>query len=279
MSHELLQQRKPVDVAVGKPLVTVSARQRQGIEAPPGYGHSLSRIRIADAATPRIGSAGLKRGEDPKGSKKPPPAVSAASAVAGASAGLAGAAVGGLVGSLAGAAVAGAVAAAAKPTLSMSGVGTYADGTESHEKVGYEATVPVGQPKDYCLVQWTKGFAKKGDGTFFKTTDYGNTRDWNYSDWVIDSLDKDPIYWSNATARWNYSLSGKKFTATDDPGPALTSEKGATYAARFKMAIYETAKVPKTTTGSIAAKPVTGFKFWDYSVQVDDKGKFTHPKL
>lgn len=166
------------------------------------------------------------------------------------------------------------------PMLSLSGTGSYADSTESHEKITYTVDVPAGaNAKDYCLVQWTKGYAKDGDGKYFKTTDYGKTGDWNYADWVIDSVDPDPIYWSDASARWNYNLSGDKFTATDDPGPALSSEKGAVYAAKFKVAVYETAKVPTTTTGTISTAALSDFKFWDYSVTVGKDGKFTHPAV
>ncbi len=171
-------------------------------------------------------------------------------------------------------------AAPKTPTLSLSGVDSYSGTTASHEKITYTVDVPSGaNAKDYCLVQWTKGYAKAGDGTYFKSTVYGKEKDWNDSDWVIDSVDEDPIYWSDSSARWNYNLSGNKFTATDDPGPALSSEKGAVYAAQFKVAVYETAKVPTTTTGTISTTPLTGFQFWNYSVVVDKDGKFTHPKL
>jgi hypothetical protein len=171
-------------------------------------------------------------------------------------------------------------AAVKTPTLGLSGVDAYSGTAESHEKITYAVDVPSGtDAKDYCLVQWTKGFAKNGSGAFFKSTVYGKDKDWNDADWVIDSVDEDPIYWSDSTARWNYNLSGNKFTATDDPGPALTSEKGAVYAAQFKVAVYETAKVPTTTTGTIATTPLTAFQFWNYSVVVDKDGKFTHPKL
>lgn len=166
------------------------------------------------------------------------------------------------------------------PTLSLSGVDSYSDNSESHETITYTVNVPTGiDVKKYCLVQWTKGYAKQGDGTYFKTTVYGTTRDWNDATWVIDSVDKDPIYWSSSSGRWNYNKSGNTFTATDDPGPALSSETEATYAAQFKVAVYETDKVPTTTTGTIATSPVTGFQYWNYSVKVDKHGKFSHSKL
>lgn len=170
--------------------------------------------------------------------------------------------------------------AAKVPTLSLSGVGSYSDNSASHEKITYTVNVPTGiNVKKYCLVQWTKGYAKQGDGTYFKTTVYGTTRDWNDPNWVIDSVDKDPIYWSNSSARWNYNKTGNQFTATDDPGPALSSEKGAVYAAQFKVAVYKTAKVPTTTSGTISTTPVTSFKFWNYSVKVGSDGKFSHPRI
>jgi hypothetical protein len=176
---------------------------------------------------------------------------------------------------------AGAPAAPAKPTLALSGVGSYVDGTESHEKITYTVNVPAGQtPGDYCLVQEMKGSAKTGSGSYFKIPLYGSpSKDWNLPDWGVDSIDADPIYWSNSSGRWNYTLSGQKFTATDDPGPALDSEKGAVYAIKFRVAVYKTADVPTTTTGAVGATAVSPMEFWDYSVKVGTDGKFTHPAI
>jgi hypothetical protein len=166
------------------------------------------------------------------------------------------------------------------PTLALSGVGSYADGTESRETITYTVTIPAGaKHKDYCLVQWVKGYARSGSGAYFIADLYGAEKDINFPDWTIDSADPDPIYWSDKLARWNYDTKGQTFTATDSPGPALDSEKGAEYALNFKVAVYETAKVPKTTTGSISTTPVTGFEPWSYSVLVSKAGKFTHPKI
>jgi hypothetical protein len=171
--------------------------------------------------------------------------------------------------------------AAKIPSLSLSGVGTYKDeGGESHEKITYTVDVPSGQThSDYCLVQWFKGSMKNGDGSFFRAKLYGSVKEINAADWQIDSTDADPIYWSTDKARWNYNSSGNKFTATDDPGPALSSEKGAVYALQFKVAVYKTADVPTTTTGTISTAALTSFEYWNYSVVVDKDGKFTHPRL
>ena len=71
--------------------------------------------------------------------------------------------------------------------------------------------------KDYCLVNWNKGFYKKGDGTYYTATDYGNERDVNFASWQVDSVDVDPIYWSEPGKRWDYREDSKRrFSATDE---------------------------------------------------------------
>ena len=170
---------------------------------------------------------------------------------------------------------------AKNPELSVSN-DTYDDtGTadESHKKIGFNVKVPTGlEKKDYALVNKLKGHEKAGDGKYFKVKMYESTVDFNFSSFQVDSLDKDPIYWSDSSARWNYNTTGDGFSATDDPGQALSSEHGADYAVNFKIGLYKLADLPTTTTGSISATPISE-KDWQYSVKVDDTGKFTHPGI
>jgi hypothetical protein len=114
-----------------------------------------------------------------------------------------------------------------QPTLALAN-DTYNDSeTESHKKIKFDVTVPSDlTAKDYALVNHLKGFEKNGDGTFFKVKMYGNLVDFNFTSWQVDSVDEDPVYWSDSTARWNYTTTPGGFFATDDPGPALSSEKG-----------------------------------------------------
>jgi hypothetical protein len=172
-------------------------------------------------------------------------------------------------------------AASKNPELSLSS-DSYDDtgkADESHKNIKFSVKIPSGlEKKDYALVNKLKGHEKKGDGTYFKVKMYESTVDFNFSSFQVDSVDKDPVYWSDTSARWNYDASGDGFSATDDPGPALSSEHGAEYAVNFKLGIYKLADLPMTTTGSISATPIAE-KDWQYSVKVDDKGKFTHPSI
>ncbi len=180
----------------------------------------------------------------------------------------------------AGSGAGGGSAAAASPTLSASGDDYSADtATESHKKIKFTVGVPSGQDvKDYGLVNWVKGSMKDGSGKFFKWTMYGNSVDANNSDFKVDSLDADPLYWSDASARWNYTATSGGFFATDDPGPALKTETGAVYALKFSMRLYKLADVPTTTSGTIAATALQSVD-WQYSVKVSSTGAFSHPAL
>lgn len=169
--------------------------------------------------------------------------------------------------------------APAKPTLATSN-DTYTDNaSESRKNIKFNVTVPSGlTAKDYALVNFIKGSMKDGSGKYFKVKMYGKTVDANYSSFQVDSVDEDPVYWSDSSARWNYTTTPTGFYATDSPGPALTSEHGAVYALKFKIGLFKLADVPTTTSGTIAATAMQEVP-WDYSVVVSDKGTFTHPSI
>jgi len=169
---------------------------------------------------------------------------------------------------------------AATPSASLALTGnTYTDSAaESHKNIKFNATWSGGAKEDYLIVQWLKGYSKNSDGTPRKVQMYGSDVDFDFADWQIDSVDADPAYWSDASGRWNYTVDGpNKFSATDDPGPVKASQGvGREAKVDFKTAVYKAADVPTTTTGTIAATPLSSFQPWAYHARVEAGGKFTH---
>lgn len=168
---------------------------------------------------------------------------------------------------------------ASSASLTLSGDANYADNaTESTKNVKYNVTWAGGAKEDYLIVQWVKGYIKDPKGKPIKTTQYGKETKVDFADWRIDSVDEDPAYWSDASGRWNYTVEGpNKFSATDAPGPVKTSwGVGAEAKVDFKTAVYKTADVPTTTTGTIVATPLSSFKPWAFHVVVQADGKFKH---
>lgn len=167
------------------------------------------------------------------------------------------------------------------PSASLTLTGnTYADNaTESDKTVTYNATWSGGAKEDYIMVQWVKGYMKDPKGKPFTATVYGKSdTDINFADWVIDSVDEDPAYWSKGGVRWRYTVDApNKFSATDSPGPMTNSDGvGAESKLNYKMAVYKNADVPTKTTGTISATPLSSFQPWDYNVVVQGGGKFKH---
>jgi len=171
--------------------------------------------------------------------------------------------------------------APATPTLSL-GNNSYVDsGNTSHKTIQFKVAVPGGlSAADFALVNKLQGSMKKADGTFHKVQMYGSTVDFNFASEQVDSVDPDPIYWSSATARWNYTTVPGGFQATDDPGPpGYSFAKGDVAAVKFKIGLYRLAGVPTTTTGSISATPLSELP-WQYSVVANaTTGALSHPTL
>lgn len=167
---------------------------------------------------------------------------------------------------------------AAAPTLSVSGDSYNDNATESRKKIKFKVKVASADAKKYGLVNWVQGFIKDGSGKFLKAKLYGNVVDVNFAKSQVDSVDVDPLYWSDATNRWNYTTEADGFSATDDPGQAQSSEKGAEYALNFSIGLYKIADVAATTSGTLAATALQSIG-WKYSVKVDAAGKFTHPAI
>ena len=109
---------------------------------------------------------------------------------------------------------------------------------------------------------------------------YGSVVDANFPSQQVDFVDADPVYWSSATSRWNYTSTADGFKATDDPGPpGYTFAKGDETKFKFKIGVYLLSDVPTTTTGSLAATPIEE-KDWQYSVAADRvTGALSHPAI
>lgn len=170
---------------------------------------------------------------------------------------------------------------AAQPSLSLAN-DSYTDaGNTSHKNIRFDVSVPAGLTAgEYCLVNKLQGSMRKADGTYHQVQMYGSVVDFNFATEQVDSVDPDPVYWSNATARWNYTATGSGFYATDDPGPpGYTFNKGDVAAVKFKIGLYRLADVPTTTSGSLSATPIEE-KPWQYSVKADaTSGALSHPAL
>lgn len=171
-------------------------------------------------------------------------------------------------------------AAPATPTLSLSGNSYTDSGNTSHKVIKFNVAVPSGlTATDYALVNKVQGHMKKADGTFHKATLYGSVVDINFPTERVDSVDADPVYWSNSSGRWNYTTVSGGFNATDDPGPpGYAFSPGDEAALKFKIGLYRLADVPTTTTGTISATPIQELP-WQYSVKADSAGALSHPAL
>ncbi len=124
----------------------------------------------------------------------------------------------------------------------------YADTpTDSKKVIKFTAALQSGADPHRCaMVNWIQGTAKNKDGTFRKVQQFDQIVDYNFPSSRIDSLDKDPVYWSTSSARWNYDVSAAaggsgagagSFSATDSPGPPVW-EDGIDYDLKFKMCAY-----------------------------------------
>ena len=146
----------------------------------------------------------------------------------------------------------------------------------SHKNISFNVTWKGGVKEDYIVVNWLKGSMKDPAGTPFKVFMYGSLVDFDFPTWQVDSVDADPAYWSAGGVRWNYAVDGAhKFHATDDPHPPSWAT-GVKARIQFKTAVYKSADVPAKTAGSIAAVPLSEFRFWSYHVHVLAPGKFDH---
>lgn len=152
---------------------------------------------------------------------------------------------------------------------------TYIDkAKESRKKIKFTFKMKPGADEKKCvMVNWVQGYGKRiKTGKPFKVTMFGKTVDFNFADMRIDSVDKDPVYWSEAGKRWDYASDGKDtYYATDNPGPAL---KGEDWQLTFRMCLHCSDDVDKTSdaAGSGVKNPLKCIN-WDFKAKYDKKAK------
>lgn len=169
----------------------------------------------------------------------------------------------------------------AVPTLTVADPGYTDAGSTSTKTVVFNVAVPSGVTAgDYALVNKLQGSIGKADGSFYNVRMYGSVVPFNFTAEQVDSVDADPVYASTATSRWNYTTTAGGFSSNDTPGPVNgVFARGDVAAVRFKIGLYRLADLPATTTGAIAATPISEVP-WRYSVVCDaTTGAVTHPAL
>jgi hypothetical protein len=106
---------------------------------------------------------------------------------------------------------------------------------------------------------------------------FDQTVDYNFPTMRIDSIDKDPVYWSTTSARWNYQPEGTGFYATDSPGPTVWQD-GIDYDLKFKMCLHCIDDVSTTSdaSGSGVKNPLKCID-WVFKAKYDAAtGTFAH---
>jgi hypothetical protein len=157
---------------------------------------------------------------------------------------------------------------------------TYVDTpTDTRKNIKFTVKMKPGADRSKCvMVNWIQGTAKNKDGTFRKVKMFGNTVDYNFPSMRIDSLDNDPVYWSDTSGRWNYTTVGSdSFYATDSPGPN-TWVDGIDYDLKFKMCLYCIDNVSTTSdaAGSGVTNPLKCID-WVFKAKYDaTSSTFTH---
>jgi hypothetical protein len=172
-------------------------------------------------------------------------------------------------------------AAPAVPTLTVADPSYTDSGSTSTKTVVFNVAVPSGlTATDYALVNKLQGSLRKADGSFYSVRMYGSVVPFNFTTEQVDSVDADPVYASTATSRWNYSTTAGGFSSNDTPGRVNgVYSPGDVAAVRFKIGLYRMADLPATTTGTIAANPLSEVP-WQFSVVCDaTTGAISHPAL
>lgn len=239
--------RLPAVIPLGSPAAHTFANVRVHTDRPPASPSPRPQIAQSDGARAQDGRPAVAQPPPPVPTPTPAPAAPAAPAT---------------------------------PSLALEN-DTYTDsGNTSHKVIKFNVTVPSGlTARDYALVNKLKGHMKKADGTYWKVQMYGSLVDFNFTSEQVDSVDADPVYWSNSSGRWNYVTTSTGFYATDDPGPpGHAFSPGDEAAVKFKIGLYRLADVPTTTTGTISATPLQELP-WQYSVKAAADGTLSHPAL
>jgi hypothetical protein len=241
----------------------------------PGPGHAFERVPVEIPRPPRAtrasGAAGLVTTEMPLDELPPDPDLALLEGGGAADAGAPAPAD------------AGASPASCCKLRSFTASGdTYDDkATSSRKTIRFDVGVDYGSDPQKCvLVNWVQGTAKKKDGTFLQAMLFDKVEDINFPTSRIDSVDKDPVYWSKSSGRWNYKFTvgtGDQFYATDSPGPPAW-EDGMDFDLKFKMCAYCIDDVSTTSSaaGSGVKNPLQCID-WVFKAKYDAAAKkFTH---
>jgi len=107
--------------------------------------------------------------------------------------------------------------------------------------------LPQGRPKDCAIVQLLQGFARDKHGWRYHRR-CGKLVDIHYNNYVVDSVDVDPRWWSHVGGvRW--SGHPAKAWWSDEPGEPRTVRRNmlpVKWQLSFVMGVYEDSKIPKT---------------------------------
>ncbi len=121
---------------------------------------------------------------------------------------------------------------------------------QARKVVRFNFRVQRSDPKKCCLVNFVMGW-KTENGNFAKGLMLGRVVNADFPDWIIDSPDLDPVYWSKPGSRWRYTeVDPTTYRASDSPGPMLP---GMQQSLDFKMCIYQCRNVPMNGVGVSAA--------------------------
>ncbi len=159
---------------------------------------------------------------------------------------------------------------------------TYTDGATSIKDIHFWVRVPKGgNVEDYVVVQWLKGYAKNAAGAYFHHRNYGVLTPVNYADFVIDSLDTDPIYKGSAPSigRWCGSKTGNDaFFVRDSPIQSPSASAGNEAKLEFKTQLFLLKDVPEITAGNLGGAEAKALKTltWSYITKVNADGTFKH---
>ena len=173
--------------------------------------------------------------------------------------------------------------------------------------MGHYVTNTVPALENYAFVQFIKGcqYYSSDDGklnvSYLARDHFSKRIIFCHKDWVIDSLDTDPAYYSTPSSRhFNYKWSTTRGSVSENPQkyygfekpvyPELyvTDRPGTAFfmngnskniSLSFKTCLYRTADIPKETTPENInfGKPISCF-YWDSSwIYNSASGKFQSP--
>lgn len=152
-------------------------------------------------------------------------------------------------------------------------------GNQCTKDIKFTAKMKPGADEKKCvMVNWVQGSAKFKDGTYRRATVFDKGVDINFPTMQIDSVDTDPVYWSDSTGRWNYNGAGTgSISASDSPGPAKWLD-GMHSDLSFKMCLYciDDVSAASDVAGSGVKNPLKCIP-WEIKAKYDAKtGKCTH---